>query len=63
MTSHQVTEYLNGVMSRLSMGGLIALLVLLLICLLIATIRSSKATKEQNNKPVIPCPTCGQEIT
>ena len=40
-----MNNYLIGVMDRLSIGGLVALLVLFLVCLVIASVRSKVSKK------------------
>lgn len=57
-----MNQYLTEVMNRLSMGGLVGLLILLVVCLIIASIRSKKPNPAQKIKPAIPCPMCGQEV-
>ena len=57
-----MNNYLIGVMERLSIGGLVALLVLLLVCLVIASIRSKNAPKKTIQIVDSKCPSCGQEI-
>lgn len=55
-----MNQYLTEVMSRLSIGGLIAILALLIVMFTIASIRSNRNSPTQSNKAGIPCPMCGK---
>lgn len=52
-----MSQYLSEFMDRLSIGGLVVMLVILIACLIIASIRSSKAPAK---KVLTVCPTCGK---
>lgn len=58
-----MSQYLTEVMSRVSVGGLSIFLIIVIVCLIISSIRSSKAKPKNSAVAAMPvCPTCGKEL-
>jgi len=53
--------YFQEVMSRLTDGALITMLIILIILIIVSLFRSKPA--DQSAKPSNKCPTCGQEVS
>jgi len=51
-------QYLTEVVGRLSTGGLIAMLALLVVCIIISSIRGNRAKAKPVTKAMA-CPLCG----
>jgi len=54
-------QYLDEVMSRISDGALITIIIALVIGLIVALFRGNPSSEAKQSK-AMPCPMCGQEV-